>query len=72
MASNANTTTLNFNPGPGNSMVPLSVTREQSIADSVTSTSAIQAAFPDIDFKTAVIEPTVNMAFDLKVLSLPL
>ncbi|KAK3896417.1 hypothetical protein C8A05DRAFT_20602 [Staphylotrichum tortipilum] len=51
-------------------MAPLAATREQSIADSVASTAALRTAFPDIDFKTAVIEPTVNMAFDVKVRSL--
>lgn len=55
-------------PVPTGGMAPLSATREQSIADSVTSTADLQKSHPHIDWKGAVIEPTVNMAFDLKVL----
>ncbi|RYP67838.1 hypothetical protein DL771_007015 [Monosporascus sp. 5C6A] len=51
---------------PQDGMAPLASTREQSIVDSVKSTDKFQKAFPDIDWKGAVIEPTVNMAFDLK------
>ncbi|RYP63565.1 hypothetical protein DL769_006920 [Monosporascus sp. CRB-8-3] len=55
------------NPLLRGGMAPLASTREQSIADSVKSIDEFQKAFPDIDWKGAVIEPTVNMAFDLKV-----
>ncbi|RYP29461.1 hypothetical protein DL767_006730 [Monosporascus sp. MG133] len=54
------------NPLPRGGMAPLASTREQSIADSVKNIDEFQKAFPDIDWKGAVIEPTVNMAFDLK------
>ncbi|RYO77287.1 hypothetical protein DL766_001006 [Monosporascus sp. MC13-8B] len=55
-----------MNPLPQGGMAPFASTREQSIADSVKSTEQFQKAFPNIDWKGAVIEPTVNMAFDLK------
>ncbi|RYO83158.1 hypothetical protein DL764_009498 [Monosporascus ibericus] len=51
---------------PRGGMAPLASTREQSIADSVKNSDMFQKAFPDIDWKGAVIEPTVNIAFDLK------
>ncbi|RYP89637.1 hypothetical protein DL770_004215 [Monosporascus sp. CRB-9-2] len=54
------------NPLPFGGMAPLASTREQSIADSVRTTNEFQKAFPDIEWKGAVIEPTVNMAFNLK------
>ncbi|RYP77390.1 hypothetical protein DL771_001185 [Monosporascus sp. 5C6A] len=54
------------NPLPRGGMAPLASTREQSIADSVKNAVEFQKAFPDIDWKGGVIEPTINMVFDLK------
>lgn len=66
--SNANTNPPSVPPNLKGGMAPLAATREQSIADSVKNSAEFQQAFPNIDWKTKVIEPTVNMAFDLKVL----
>ncbi|RYP21135.1 hypothetical protein DL765_002424 [Monosporascus sp. GIB2] len=54
------------NPLPRGEMARLASTREQPITDSVKSTDKFQKAFPDINWKGAVIEPTVNMAFGLR------
>lgn len=42
-------------------------TREQSISDFEAQTKDLQKEHPDIDFKAAVIEPTMNLMFDIKV-----
>ncbi|RYO96469.1 hypothetical protein DL765_011558 [Monosporascus sp. GIB2] len=55
-----------MNPLPQGGMAPFASTREQSIADSVKRSEQFQKAFPNIDWRGAVIEPTVNMYFDLK------
>lgn len=65
--SKANPNPPAFPPNLKGGMAPLAATREQSIADSVANSAEFQHAFPDIDWKARVIEPTVNMAFDLKV-----
>ncbi|KAM5378667.1 hypothetical protein ACJZ2D_004466 [Fusarium nematophilum] len=43
-----------------------SKTREQSIAEFIESTKHIQQEHPDVDFKTAVIEPTMNLTYDIR------
>ncbi len=48
-------------------MTPLADTRAQSIADSVQNYGEIQKTFPDIDFTSSVIEPTVNLTFNIQV-----
>ena len=45
---------------------PLAATRSQSMADFADRTAEIQKAHPDVDFKSGVIELTVNYMFDLK------
>lgn len=42
-------------------------TREQSISDFEAQTKDLQKEHPDIDFKSVVIEPTMNLMFDIKV-----
>lgn len=42
-------------------------TREQSISDFEAQTKDLQKEHPDIDFKAVVIEPTMNLMFDIKV-----
>ncbi|KAF4435212.1 hypothetical protein F53441_13567 [Fusarium austroafricanum] len=41
-------------------------TREQSIADFEAQTKDLQREHPDVDFKAVVIEPTMNLMFDIK------
>ncbi|KAG4283220.1 adenosylmethionine-8-amino-7-oxononanoate aminotransferase [Fusarium proliferatum] len=41
-------------------------TREQSISDFEAQTKDLQKEHPDIDFKAVVIEPTMNLMFDIK------
>ncbi|VZI09852.1 unnamed protein product [Fusarium fujikuroi] len=41
-------------------------TREQSISDFEAQTKDLQKEHPDIDFKSVVIEPTMNLMFDIK------
>ncbi|KAL2133637.1 hypothetical protein VTI74DRAFT_1993 [Chaetomium olivicolor] len=64
--SSANTSPPSVNPSLRGGMAPFAATREQSIADSVENAAGFQQAFPDIDWKARVIEPTVNLAFDLQ------
>ncbi|KAH0422915.1 hypothetical protein CcaCcLH18_12517 [Colletotrichum camelliae] len=47
-------------------MAPLSDTRETSMEDSMKRTKEFRDLFPDVDFSGGVIEPTVNLTFDLK------
>jgi hypothetical protein len=42
-------------------------TREQSISDFEAQTKDLQKEHPDVDFKAVVIEPTMNLMFDIKV-----
>jgi hypothetical protein len=46
---------------------PAEKTREQSIAEFEARTKKIQQEHPDVDFKSTVIEPTMNLMFDIKV-----
>jgi hypothetical protein len=46
---------------------PQEKTREQSIAEFEARTKKIQQEHPDVDFKSTVIEPTMNLMFDIKV-----
>jgi hypothetical protein len=48
-------------------MAPLAQTREQSIADSIKSSTDFQNQFPDIDVKKSLIEPIINFTFDMQV-----
>lgn len=48
-------------------MAPMSDTREKSIEDSLQRSKEFRDLFPDVDFGGGVIEPTVNLTFDLKV-----
>jgi hypothetical protein len=48
-------------------MAPLAQTREQSIADSIKSSTDFQNQFQDIDVKKSLIEPIINFAFDMQV-----
>lgn len=41
--------------------------REGMIAESMKNGEDIQKQFPSVDFKGAVIEPTVNLTFDIQV-----
>ncbi|RKL25636.1 hypothetical protein BFJ68_g267 [Fusarium oxysporum] len=41
-------------------------TREQSISDFEAQTKDLQKEHPDVDFKAVVIEPTMNLMFDIK------
>ncbi|KAH7202374.1 pyridoxal phosphate-dependent transferase [Fusarium oxysporum] len=41
-------------------------TREQSISDFEAQTKDLQKEYPDVDFKAVVIEPTMNLMFDIK------
>ncbi|KAE9580108.1 hypothetical protein CGCF415_v010730 [Colletotrichum fructicola] len=52
------------NMPPG--MAPMSDTRTQSIEDSMKRSKEFRDLFPDVDFGGGVIEPTVNLTFDLK------
>lgn len=45
----------------------LEKTREQSIADFIERTKGIQEEHPEVDFTTAVIEPTMNLTYDIRV-----
>ncbi|KAF5233610.1 hypothetical protein FAUST_8046 [Fusarium austroamericanum] len=45
---------------------PAEKTREQSIAEFDARTKKIQQDHPDVDFKSTVIEPTMNLMFDIK------
>ncbi|UZP46537.1 hypothetical protein NXS19_014349 [Fusarium pseudograminearum] len=45
---------------------PAEKTREQSIAEFDARTRKIQQDHPDVDFKSTVIEPTMNLMFDIK------
>ncbi|OBS20079.1 hypothetical protein FPOA_11800 [Fusarium poae] len=45
---------------------PAEKTREQSIAEFEARTRKIQQEHPDVDFKSTVIEPTMNLMFDIK------
>ncbi|KAF5020011.1 hypothetical protein F66182_7976 [Fusarium sp. NRRL 66182] len=44
----------------------LRATREQSISEFIERTRDIQKSHPDVDFKSAVIEPTMNLMFDIR------
>ena len=48
-------------------MVAPEQTREQAISESVKRSTEFQKLHPDVDWKGAVIEPTINFTFDLKV-----
>lgn len=48
-------------------MAPMSDTRANSIEDSLQRSKEFRDLFPDVDFGGGVIEPTVNLTFDLKV-----
>jgi len=48
-------------------IAPLAQTREQSIADSIKSSTDFQNQFPAIDVKKALIEPIINFVFDMQV-----
>lgn len=50
-----------------NTQKPMEKTREQSIAEFDARTRKIQQEHPDVDFKSTVIEPTMNLMFDIKV-----
>ncbi|KAM0545595.1 hypothetical protein ACHAPJ_011295 [Fusarium lateritium] len=45
---------------------PLQKTREQSISEFIERTKDIQKQNPDVDFKSTVIEPTMNLMYDIK------
>ncbi|KAF5518607.1 hypothetical protein CGCA056_v009364 [Colletotrichum aenigma] len=47
-------------------MAPMSDTRAKSIEDSLQRSKEFRDVFPDVDFGGGVIEPTVNLTFDLK------
>ncbi|KAF4901591.1 hypothetical protein CGCVW01_v013305 [Colletotrichum viniferum] len=47
-------------------MAPMSDTRAYSIEDSLQRSKEFRDLFPDVDFGGGVIEPTVNLTFDLK------
>ncbi|KAK4234339.1 hypothetical protein C8A03DRAFT_37883 [Achaetomium macrosporum] len=63
---NPNTNPPSVPPSLRGGIAPFTATRKQSIADSVENADRFQQAFPDIDWKAKVIEPTVNLTFDLK------
>ncbi|KAF4945095.1 hypothetical protein FSARC_14517 [Fusarium sarcochroum] len=45
---------------------PLQKTREQSISEFIERTKDIQKQNPDLDFKSTVIEPTMNLMYDIR------
>lgn len=53
-----------------NSQQPLDKTREASIAEFIDRTRHIQEEHPEVDFTKTVIEPTMNLTYDIKVRSL--
>ncbi|KDN65620.1 hypothetical protein CSUB01_03152 [Colletotrichum sublineola] len=40
--------------------------RERMIAESIKKNEEIQSLYPHVDFKEEVIEPTINLAFDIR------
>ncbi|KAI6767724.1 hypothetical protein HG530_005733 [Fusarium avenaceum] len=46
--------------------IPMHKTREESIAEFDQRTKDLQKEHPDVDFKSTVIEPTMNLMFDIK------
>lgn len=52
-------------PTPG--VNPFAGTREEAIADSADRITEFQKAHPDVDVKAAIVEPTVNFYYDMKV-----
>lgn len=56
-----------------NSQEPLEMkTREASIAEFIDRTKHIQEEHPEVDFTKSVIEPTMNLTYDIKVWPLTL
>jgi hypothetical protein len=47
--------------------IPMHKTREESISEFDQRTKDLQKEYPDVDFKSTVIEPTMNLMFDIKV-----
>ncbi|KAK3343593.1 hypothetical protein B0T25DRAFT_302150 [Lasiosphaeria hispida] len=55
-----------FPEAPEGGMASMAGTREQSILDLVASTTEFQKAYPDIGLKGRVVEPVINMTFDIE------
>jgi hypothetical protein len=58
-----------MNDSNDNNQIPtsLGLTREQAISDALKRTEKFREEHPDFDWKGGVIEPTMNMVFDLRV-----